>query len=149
MVGTLLRRFTAMPMTEIKKLEALQGQEINEAKKVLAFEATKMCHGENAAREAEATAQQVFEQGGIGGDLPSIIIDAARLSSGIAVLDLLVEIGFASSKGEARRLVKGGGARVNDAPVSDENQTVSDSDLVEGAIKLSASKKKHGLVKAA
>jgi tyrosyl-tRNA synthetase len=149
MVGTLLRRFTILPMDEVRRLESLQGQEINEAKKVLAFEATKMCHGEEAARDAEATAQQVFEQGGVGGDLPSLSLPADQLARGVPVLDLLVDLGFASSKGEARRLIKGGGARLNDAPITDEAAIVSVSDLDNGTAKLSASKKKHGLIQAA
>lgn len=148
MVGTLLRRFTILPITEIEKLEALEGQEINEAKKTLAFEATKLCHGENAAQEAQGTAQKTFEQGSVGDDLPSITIDATALKSGMPVIDLLVETGLASSKGEARRLIKGGGAKVNDNKVDDESQNVSDSDLTgEGYIKLSSGKKKHALVK--
>lgn len=148
MVGTLLRRFTILPMDEIRKLEALEGAEINEAKKILAFEATKLCHGEPAAQEAAATAQQVFEQGGVGDDLPSIEIDAGRLGQGIAVLDLFVETGLASSKGEAKRLIKGGGARINDNKIDDQDLSASDSDLTaEGHIKLSAGKKKHALVK--
>ena len=149
MVGTLLRRFTTMPISEIEKLEALQGQEINEAKKVLAFEATQMCHGEAAAQEAAATAQKVFEQGGVGGDLPTVPVSDAALSSGIAMLDLLIEAGFASSKGEARRLIKGGGVRINDEKVSDEACTVSSDHMSGDSIKISASKKKHALVKIA
>lgn len=149
MVGTLLRRFTTMSISEIEKLEALQGQEINEAKKVLAFEATQMCHGEAAAQEAAATAQKVFEQGGVGGDLPTVPVSHAALSSGIAMLDLLIEAGFASSKGEARRLIKGGGVRINDEKVSDEACTVSADHMNGDSIKISASKKKHALVKVA
>ncbi|MBG78561.1 MAG: tyrosine--tRNA ligase [Alphaproteobacteria bacterium] len=149
MVGTLLRRFTTMPISEIEKLEALQGQEINEAKKVLAFEATQMCHGEAAAQEAAATAQKVFEQGGVGGDLPTVPVSHDALSSGIAMLDLLIEAGFASSKGEARRLIKGGGVRINDKKVSDEACTVSTDHMNGDSIKISASKKKHALVKVA
>lgn len=149
MVGTLLRRFTAMPISEIEKLEALQGQEINEAKKVLAFEATQMCHGEAAAQEAAATAQKVFEQGGVGGDLPTVPVSHDALSNGIAMLDLLIEAGFASSKGEARRLIKGGGVRINDEKVSDEACTVSADHMNGDSIKISASKKKHALVKVA
>lgn len=150
MVGTLLRRFTVLPMDEIRRLEALQGADINEAKKVLAFEATRLCHGEDAARDAEATAQQVFEQGGVGGDLPSLTLDAAVLAQGVPVLDLFVDLGFAASKGEARRLIKGGGARLNDAPITDEAAVLSVADLSgDGIAKLSASKKKHGLIQAA
>lgn len=148
MVSTLLRRFTILPMDEIKKLEALEGAQINDAKKVLAFEATKLCHGEQAAKDAEITAQKVFEQGGVGGDLPSIEIDAARLGQGISVLDLFVESGLVSSKGEARRLIKGGGARINDNKIEDQELNASDADLTDdGHIKLSAGKKKHALVK--
>ena len=113
MVGTLLRRFTILPMMEIRKLESLQGSEINEAKKILAFEATKICHGESAAQDAAATAQKVFEEGGIGNDLPFIIVDAGSLETGIEVIELLQETGLCSSKGEAKRLIQGGGARIN------------------------------------
>jgi len=146
----LLKVFTILPMDEIKKLEALEGAEINEAKKTLAFEATKLCHGEAAAKDAEATAQKVFEQGGVGGDLPSIDVEAARLSGGISVLDLFVETGLAASKGEARRLIKGGGARINDVKIQDQDVNASNDDLTaDGYIKLSAGKKKHALVKTA
>lgn len=147
-VGRILRIFTTLPIDEIKKLEALQGSEINEAKKVLAFEATKMCHGEQAALDAAATAQKVFEQGGVGDDLPSITIDASRLSGGIGLLDLFVETGLAASKGEARRLIAGGGAKLNDNKIESDAASASDADLTaEGYIKLSAGKKKHALVK--
>ena len=147
-VSTLLRRFTVLPMDEIKKLEALKGQDINEAKKILAFEATKLCHGEKAALEAQGTAQKVFEQGGVGDDLPSINIDSARLKTGINIVDLLVEAGLAASKGEAKRLIEGGGAKLNDNKIENTDQKVSDAEMTgEGYIKLSAGKKKHALVK--
>ena len=150
LVSTLLRRFTILPINEIEKLEALEGAEVNEAKKVLAFEATKLCHGEQAATDAAATAQKTFEQGTVGDDLPSIEIDAAALAGGIAIVDLFVDTGLAASKGEARRLVKGGGAKINDNKIEDEAQSASDADLTaEGYIKLSAGKKKHALVKIA
>ncbi len=143
-----LKLFTILPMSGIAKLEKLQGQELNEAKKVLAFEATKLCHGEAAAKEAEETARKVFEQGGVGGDLPSITIDQARLTAGVPLLDLLVEAGMAASKGEARRLVQGGGIRRNDEAVNDPALTVSANDLTsDGYVKLSAGKKRHALVK--
>lgn len=147
MVGTLLRRFTTLPMMEIRKLEGLQGAEINEAKKVLAFEATKICHGEAAATDAAATAQKVFEQGGVGGDLPSINISKDYLENGIEVIELLVETGLCDSKGDAKRLIKGGGARVNDVPVSALDQTVTLADMKEDHIKISSGKKRHALVK--
>ena len=150
MVGTLLRRFTTLPIEEIEKLEALKDAEINDAKIVLANEATKMCHGEQAAQEAAQTAAKVFEHGSVGDDLPSITIDTARLSGGISVLDLFVETGLTESKGEAKRLIKGGGAKLNDNKIEDMDASASDSDLTDdGYIKLSAGKKKHALVKVA
>lgn len=148
MVGTLLRRFTTLPMMEIRKLESLQGAEINEAKKILALEATAMCHGRDAAQEAAETAQKVFEQGGVGDDLPSIQVQEKLLSEGIDITELLVETGLCSSKGEAKRLIKGGGARLNDAQVQALDQQATLSDMTEdGHIKLSSGKKKHALVR--
>ena len=151
MVSTMLKRFTILPMDEIYRLEKLEGQEINEAKKILAFEATRLCRGEQAAKDAEVTAKQVFEQGSVGDDLPSISIDITRLQSGVSVVDLFVESGLVSSKGEIRRLIQGGGARINDEQVMDVEAAVNDSNLIagEGHIKLSAGKKKHALVKVA
>jgi tyrosyl-tRNA synthetase len=147
-VSKLLRRFTVLPIAEIKKLEALKDKEINDAKKALAYEATKLCHGEAAANDAQGTAQKVFEQGGVGGDLPSITIDPARLKGGVSIVDLLVEAGLAASKGEARRLIEGGGAKLNDNKIEKADQQASDAELTsEGYIKLSAGKKKHALVK--
>ena len=146
----MLRRFTTLPISEVEKLESLQGAEINEAKKMLAFEATKLCHGEQAAKDAADTAAKVFEQGSIGDDLPSINIDTKRLETGISILELFVESGLTSSKGETKRLIKGGGAKLNDAKVVDENMIVTNSAITdEGHIKLSAGKKKHALVKLA
>lgn len=146
-VGKFLKLFTTLPMDEIAKLEALEGNEINEAKKVLAFEATKMCHGEDAAKEAADTAQKVFEQGGVGDDLPSIAYDAAVLESGIAIAEVSCAANLTASKGEARRLIQGGGLRVNDQPVTDPGLLITKNDLTaDGYIKLSAGKKKHALV---
>ena len=148
MVGSLLRRFTILPITEIEKLESLEGAKINDAKKVLAFEATKMCHGKQAAEDAAQTAAKVFEQGSVGDDLPSITIEASRLENGISILDLFVETELTASKGEAKRLVKGGGAKLNDIAVNDQNANATSGDLTpEGHLKLSAGKKKHALVK--
>lgn len=149
-VGNLLARFTMLPMDEVKRLAALQGSEINEAKKTLAHEATKLCHGEAAAIDAAATAQKVFEQGGVGGDLPSINVSKADLENGISVLDLFVQAGLAASKGEAKRLIEGGGAKCNDVAIQDIAATASANDLTaDGYIKLSAGKKRHALVKTA
>ena len=148
-IGKLLARFTSLPMDEVRRLEKLGGSEINDAKKILAFEATKMCHGEQAAKDAAETARKTFEQGGVGDGLPSIIIASDRLDKGVTVVDLFVEAGLATSKGEAKRLIEGGGARYNDQPVSGLSHTVSTADMTgEGYIKLSAGKKKHALVKA-
>lgn len=147
MVDTLLRRFTTLDMMEIRKLSNLQGAEINEAKKILAFEATKLCHGENAAKDAVKTAQDVFEQGGVGGDLPSITVGKNFLENGIEIIELLVETGLCSSKGDARRLIKGGGARINDVQVTSIDQTASLADMNGDNIKVSSGKKRHALVK--
>ena len=147
-VGRFLKLFTDLPLDEIKRLEALEGQEVNEAKIILANEATAMCHGRDAAERAAETAQKTFAEGGVGGDLPTVGVARGRLSDGISVIDLMVEAGLAGSKGEARRLIRGGGARVNDAAVKDEAATVTAADLSErGDIKLSAGKKRHALVK--
>lgn len=148
MVGTLLKRFTMLAMDEITKLEALQGQESNEAKKILAFEATKMCHGEKAAEEAQDTAQKVFEQGSVGDDLPSIDIPKADLEKGMAFVDLFIATGLAESKGEVKRLIKGGGAKCNDNAVQNIELILKADDLsADGYIKLSSGKKRHALVK--
>ena len=148
-VSTLLRRFTVLPMDEIKKLEALKGQDINEAKKKLAFEATKLCHGEKAATEAQGTAQKVFEQGGVGGDLPSFVVDGVGLEiGGLNVVDLLLQAGLVTSKGEAKRLIEGGGARYNDKIIKLPDEKIYKYDFEpQGYVKLSAGKKKHALVK--
>ncbi len=143
-VPTLLRRFTILPMDEIAKLEALQGAEINEAKKVLAFEATKLCHGERAATEAAATAQATFEQGGVGEDLPEIapVFDGGQLD-----LVATVSEGFDVSKREARQRIEQGGVRIDNEKV--ESFTLPmDSAALDAGVKLSFGKKKHGLLKA-
>lgn len=144
-----MKLYTVMPMDEIAKYENLQGAEINEAKKKLAFESTKLCHGEESAREAEETAKKTFEQGSVGDDLPTIEIDGTRLDAGVSVIELFKETGLVASNGEARRLIKGGGARINDEKVASDELKCSLADLANGVIKLSAGKKKHALVKVA
>lgn len=147
-VGRFLRLFTDIPLDEIARLEALQGAEINTAKIVLANAATAMLHGAGAAREAEDTAQATFAAGGSGDALPTFQIDAARLSrGGIGVLELLTRAGLAESNGEAKRLVKGGGVRVNGKAVDDIQASFGTSDLDDGALKVSAGKKRHALAK--
>ncbi|HMA16318.1 MAG: tyrosine--tRNA ligase [Bacteroidota bacterium] len=149
-VGRFLRLFTDLPLDEVARLEALAGAEINEAKKVLAFEATKLCRGEAAAAEAAETARQTFEEGVSAEGLPTIEVSQSELSAGVPVFELMRRAGLAKSNGEARRLIKGGGARINDVAVQDEMQTVRLGDLdAEGCLKLSAGKKRHALVKLA
>ena len=149
-VGRFLKIFTDLPMDEIRKLEALKGSEINEAKKVLAFEATKMCRGEAAASEAAETARRTFEEGEAGGVLPTVAVDKAQLDAGVPIWEALKLAGFAASNGEARRLVRGGGIRINDNVCADENKKISASDLnADGVVKLSAGKKRHAVVKVA
>jgi tyrosyl-tRNA synthetase len=147
-VGRFLRLFTELPEDEIARLEALQNAEINEAKKILATEATRLCHGDAAALAAAETARQTFEAGAIADDLPTIEVAEDRLRAGVPLFELLREARLAASNGEARRLIKAGGARVNDEKAADEMAMVSTTDLgATGAIKLSAGKKRHVLVR--
>jgi len=143
-VAKCLAIYTDLPMDEVRRLSALKDQEINEAKKILAFEATKICRGEAAAIEALNTAVKTFEQGTTGENLPSIEVD---LNAGIGVLDAFLEIGFVASKGEARRLIKQAGLKLNDKTIDNENYVITKVDLIDGQIKLSQGKKKHGLIK--
>ncbi|MCH2393788.1 tyrosine--tRNA ligase [Oceanibaculum sp.] len=146
-VGRFLRLFTELPLDEIARLEALEGAEINEAKKVLAFEATKLCHGADAANEAAETARRTFEEGATAEGLPTVEIPQAQLAAGLPAYEALRIAGLAASNGEARRLIKGGGARLNDAVIADENAALSPADLADGVLKLSAGKKRHTLLK--
>ncbi|MGI9493639.1 MAG: tyrosine--tRNA ligase [Geminicoccaceae bacterium] len=143
-VGRFLKLFTDLPLDEIAKLEALEGSEINEAKKILAFEATKLCRGETAAAEAAKAAAAVFEQDKQSLDgLPTAEIDKAEIDDGLNILDLLQRSGLVMSKSEARRLIRGGGARLNDNRISDEELIVNFDDFQDGALKLSSGKKRH------
>jgi tyrosyl-tRNA synthetase len=146
-VGRFLRLFSELPLDEIARLEALEGAEINEAKKVLANEATALLHGEAAAQEAAETARRTFEQGVAAETLPTHLVSAGDLTAGIPLFRLLAECGLASSNGEARRLIRGGGARLNDVVVSDEGQLVMQADLRDGAAKLSIGRKQHRLIR--
>jgi tyrosyl-tRNA synthetase len=146
-VGRFLRLFTELPLDEIARLEALQGAELNEAKKILANEATTLCRGEEAAKLADKTARQTFEEGQLGEDLPRIELSRQELEEGVAVFELLRRAGLCSSNGEGRRLIKGGGARVNDVQIKNETANVSLADIQgDGVIKLSAGRKRHALV---
>jgi tyrosyl-tRNA synthetase len=147
-VGRFLRLFTDLPLDGIARLEKLSGAEINDAKKVLALEATKLCHGADAAAAAAETARRTFEEGKTGGDLPTVDLPRGDLERGVPVFQLLVQTGLAASNGEARRLIQQGGARVNDAVVTDAAATIGADTAVGGVIKLSAGKKRHALVRA-
>lgn len=141
-----LKIFTDMPLDEIERLGKLKDAEINEAKKILAFETTKMCHGIEAAEKAAATAQATFEGGGIGADLPVFTLPSG---SALTVVDIVVSLGFAASKGEAKRLMEQGGVKLNDKAVTDIAATVTVADLgPDGSARLSAGKKRHAVVKA-
>jgi tyrosyl-tRNA synthetase len=146
-VGRFLRLFTDLPLDEAARLEALGGAEINEAKKILATEATALAHGRAAAEAAAETARRAFEDGEAAATLPSITVDGAELAAGISAIRLFVEAGLAASNGEARRLIRGGGARLNDAAIADEALVVTNASLIDGAIKLSAGRKQHRLVR--
>ena len=146
-VGRFMRLFTVLPLDEIRRLESLGGAEINEAKKVLATEATALLHGKPAANEAAETARKTFEQGEIAATLPTIAVAHTDISAGMGVLAAFVTAGLVGSTGEARRLVQGGGLRVNDDPVSDPRAMIGLSDLRDGVIKLSLGRKKHVLLR--
>ncbi len=149
-VAKFLKLFTILPMSEIKKLEALRGSEINEAKKALADAATALLHGAEAARTAAETARQTFEEGTIAENLPTVEIPRGEFDAGAGVLGLFVRAGLVASNGEARRQIKGGGLRVNDVAVTDEKMMLNAADLTpEGVIKLSLGKKRHVLLKPA
>jgi len=145
-VGKFMRLFTELPLDEIARLEALEGAEINEAKIILANEATALCRGKAAAAGAEATAKETFIQGGAGADLPTVQVETSRLKEGIAANTLFMEAGLGASKGEVKRLVKGGGAKLNDEKLTDAEFKVSTADIRNGQIKLSAGKKRHALI---
>jgi tyrosyl-tRNA synthetase len=147
-IDRFLRMFTDLPLEEIAQLVKLRGAELNAAKIVLATEATALAHGREAAEAAAESARQTFGEGGAGEDLPQIEVASADLERGVSVVDLLHHSGLVASKGAARRLIKGGGARVNGVALTDDGVALTLTDLTpEGYIKLSAGKKKHALVR--
>ena len=146
-VGRFLKLFTVLPLDEIARLEALAGSEINEAKKLLATEATALLHGRSIADEAAETARKTFEQGIAADTLPTVSISKTEFEAGLGVLSAFVSAGLVASTGEARRLVQGGGLRVNDEAVSDPRALLNRNDLRDGTIKLSLGKKRHILIK--
>jgi len=149
-VGRFLRLFTDLPLGEIARLERLEGREINDAKKTLADAATTLRHGADAARAAAETARRTFDDGAHGDALPSVTVDGAELAAGVAAFRLFRIAGLCASNAEARRLIRGGGARVNGVAVAAEDRTVSDADVsADGTIKLSAGRKRHVLIRPA
>jgi len=143
-VARFLKLFTVLPLSEIARLAALKDAEVNEAKKVLATEATALVHGRDAAEQAANTARQTFEEGTLAENLPSIEIPRAEFEQGLGILSAFVRAGLVTSNGEARRQIKGGGLKVNDETVTDEKMTLKAGD---GAIKLSIGRKRHVLLK--
>jgi len=148
-VGRFLKLFTELPLDEIARLEALAGAEINEAKKILANEATRLAHGDAAAAEAAETARKTFEEGAAADTLPTVDVPKAELENGIPAFALFVRVGLATSNGEARRLIQGGGGKLNDQAIARETDLISTSDLRGDVIKLTAGKKRHLLVRVA
>ncbi len=146
-VGRFLRLFTELPLDEIARLEALDGAQINEAKKVLATEVTTLCHGAEAAALAEEAARATFEQGTLSEDLPTVALTAAEIGDGISIGQLFVRAGLVKSGKEAKRLVADGGAKLDDTAVTDGGMMMTAADLSDGPRKLSAGKKRHTLVR--
>ena len=148
-VGRFLRLFTELPLPEIARLEALNGQEVNDAKKILATEVTRLAHGTAAAELAAETARRTFEEGAKADALPTIDVPRARFATGIPAFELLHEAGLVESRTEARKLIKGGGGRLNDKPIAGDAAMVGETDLDgSGTLKLSAGRKRHVLIRA-
>jgi tyrosyl-tRNA synthetase len=158
-VGRFLRLFTDLPLDEIERLEGLEGAELNEAKKVLATEATRLCRGEAEAIAVQEAARSIFSASVSAGAILGAQFEAevtstaqvprAEFEQGVSVVELFRRSGLVASKGEARRLIRGGGARLNDTKIDDENMVVTSDQLVEGRLVLSAGKKRHALVRLA
>jgi tyrosyl-tRNA synthetase len=148
-VGRFLKLFTELPLSEIARLESLKGAELNEAKKILANEVTRLAHGQALAEQAAETARRTFEQGDRAETLPTIDVSRARLAAGIPAFELMHEAGLAESRNEARKLIKGGGGRLNDKAIASDAAAVGIADLDEkDTLKLSAGRKRHVLVRA-
>ena len=144
-VERFLGLFTELPMADVRRLGALKGAEINDAKIILADEATRLCHGKEAAKKAKATAQTTFNDKGISDGLHQVSI-TTESAAALSVISALKMVGFAKSNGDARRLIRGGGARVNGSSISDENALISHADFNFGKVKISAGKKRHALI---
>ena len=149
-VGRFMRAFTELPLDEVARFEKLAGQEINEAKKILATQITWLAHGEQAATEAVGTARRTFEEGGKADTLPTVTVARAQLADGLPAFELFHQAGLAPSRTEARKLIRGGGGRLNDQPIASDSVLIKASDLgSDGTLKLSAGRKRHVLVRAA
>jgi tyrosyl-tRNA synthetase len=145
-VGRFLKLFTELPLDEIERLNALEGAEINQAKIILANEATSLCHGTEASANAAQTAAQTFTEGKMADGLPTLKVGADKIGS-LLLIDAFIEIGLVQSKGEVRRLIRGGGARLNNDPITDENRLLSADDFDgDGRALISAGKKRRGLL---
>ena len=142
-----LKLFTELPLEEIEELSKLEGKEINDAKIILADEATKLCHGALAAESAKMTSQQTFEDGGIGGDLPEYEVSTKEIEEGVELYNLLTKCVLSASNSAGRKLIEGNGARINNEVISDIKYVVAAKDFKNGILKLSAGKKKHALVR--
>jgi tyrosyl-tRNA synthetase len=148
-VGRLLKLFTLLPLDEISRLESLPGAEVNEAKKILANEATALLHGREAAETAAATARKTFEEGALAESLPTVDVPGSEFDEGLGALTAFVRAGLVASTGEARRQIRGGGLRVNDAALGDEKALITREALqTGGVVKLSLGRKKHVLLRA-
>jgi tyrosyl-tRNA synthetase len=147
-VGRFLKLFTVLPLPEIARLTSLKGEAINEAKKILATEATALVHGRTAAEQAAATARTTFEEGGLGASLPTVQLPRAELAAGLGVLAAFVKAGLAASNGEVRRAIANNAIMINDVRVTSEKAAIGEDDLTpEGVIKLSLGRKRHVLLK--
>ena len=147
-VDRFLKLFTELPLDEIARLSALKGNELNEAKKILAHEVTQLCHGRDVANSVAESARKTFEEGSIGQDLPFIIINKNDLENGVWVIEAMRKLALIQSNGEGRRLIANGGVRVNDTVINDPEKQLNIADIsINGMIKLSAGKKRHALVK--
>ncbi len=143
-----LKLFTTLPLDEIERLAALKGAEINEAKKVLATEATALVHGKAAAEEAAGTARTTFEEGGLGASLPSIDVSRDEIKAGLGVLSAFVKAGLAASNGEVRRAIANNAIMVNDVRVTSDKAAIGEADVTaEGVVKLSLGRKRHVLLR--
>ena len=147
-VNRFLKLFTELPLDEIARLSVLKGNELNEAKKILAHEVTQLCHGRDVANSVAESARKTFEEGSIGQDLPFIIINKNDLEDGVWVIEAMRKLALIQSNGEGRRLIANGGVRVNDTVINDPEKQLNVADIsISGMIKLSAGKKRHALVK--